>query len=125
MQLLRGLFGGRQEAEQQQADVLGEAQARAQQRPGDAKAHFDLGSIYYVRGRFEEAVSALERAVELAPDHGEANYMLGLAYAKLARADDARRAFQMARDKTDNLMLQNYAQQRLNELGSREVQEQG
>ncbi len=115
MQLLRGLFGRRQ-AEEQQVDVLAEAQARAQNHPEDAGAHFDLGSIYYVRGHFEQAVEELERAVELAPDHGDANYMLGLAYAKLKRYDDARRAFEAAREKTDNPMLQNYAQQKLREL---------
>ncbi len=116
MGLLQRLFGGRQEEAEQQVDVLAEAQTRVRQQPDDPEAHFDLGSIYYVRGHFEEAVNELERAVELAPDHGDANYMLGLAYAKLGRSEDARRAFQTASEKADNPMLQNYAQQKLKEL---------
>lgn len=125
MQLLRGLFGGRREEEHKEIDVLAEAQARAQQRPGDAAAHFDLGSIYYVRGHFEDAAKELERAVELAPGHGDANYMLGLAYAKLRRYDDARRAFEAAGRKTGNPMLQTYVKQKLRELGNRGAEEQG
>lgn len=120
MQLLRGLFGGRREEVKQSVDVLAEAQARVRQHPDDAGAHFDLGSILYVRGRVDEAVSELERAVELAPDHGDANYMLGLAYEKLKRFDDARRAFQAAGQKSDNFMLQSYVQRKLKELESKE-----
>lgn len=118
MQLLRGLFGG-QEEEQEEADVLAEAQARVRQHPEDAGAHFDLGSIYYVRGHFEDAVKELERAVELAPDRGDASYMLGLVYAKLERHDKAQRAFQAVGKRTDNPMLQSYAEQKLREQGSK------
>jgi cytochrome c-type biogenesis protein CcmH/NrfG len=119
MSLLRGLFGGRREEEDRRIDVLEEAQAQVQEHPDDTEAHFDLGSIYYVRGRVEDAVSELEHAVELAPDHSDANYMLGLAYAKLGRYEDARRVFQRVSEKADNPMLQNYAHQKLKELEGR------
>lgn len=125
MQLLRELFGGQPEEEQRKADVLAETRARVRQHPEDAGAHFALGSVYYVRGRLDDAVKELERAVELDPDTDDANYMLGLAYAKLERYESAGRAFQAAGEHTDNSMLQDYVQQKLKELKSHPIHEPG
>jgi Flp pilus assembly protein TadD len=122
MQALRRLFGGPVEEEEKRVDVLEHALDQVQRKPEDAKAHFNLGSIYYVRGRIEEAVSELEQAIELAPTHGDANYMLGLAYEKLGRFDDARRVFRTAGQTTHNPMLENYVQQKLANLEGRRGQ---
>jgi cytochrome c-type biogenesis protein CcmH/NrfG len=115
--MLRGLLGGKPEEEQEQVDVLAEAQTRVQRDPQDASAHFDLGSTYYVRGDVEKAVESLERAVELDESNDDANYMLGLAYERLGRQEDAIRQFQVVRETTDNAMLQNYAQQKMKSMG--------
>lgn len=116
MEWLRGLFGGVIEEEQEDVDVLAEAQTRVERNPDDAGAHFDLGTVYYVRGRTEDAVEALERAVELAPDDDDTNYMLGLAYAKLGQGEEAQRYFEAAGEKSDNPMLQGYAEQKVEQI---------
>lgn len=114
MEWLRGLFGG--VIEEEDVDVLAEAEARVQRNPDDVSAHFDVGTIYYVRGRLEDAVEALERAVELAPDDDDTNYMLGLAYARLGQEEKAQRFFEAAGEKSDNPMLQGYVEQKLEQL---------
>jgi tetratricopeptide (TPR) repeat protein len=53
-----------------------------------------MASLHTLDGTHEEAVSALERAVELAPESGEAFLELGAAYQKLGRTADAERAYQ-------------------------------
>lgn len=118
--MLRGLLGGKPEEEQEKVDVLAEAQIRVQRDPQDASAHFDLGSTYYVRGDVEKAIESLERAVELNPENDDASYMLGLAYERLGRQEDALRQFQTVRDTTDNAMLQGYAQQKMKSMGVEE-----
>ncbi len=124
MHLLRGLFGGQLEEEQEDTDVLEGAEARVEGNPQDAGAHFDLGSLHYVRGNLEEAVKSLERSIELDPDSDNANYMLGLAYERLGRRADAVRSFEIAGEKTDNAMLQGYIQQKLQAFEGAEAEEQ-
>lgn len=117
MGILDRLFQGRTEMEAERPDPLEQARLRVQKDPGDASAHFDLGSLHYVHRQYEDAMRELMRATELSPDHAEAYYMLGLVYAQLGRIDQARHAFETARDKTDNAMLQGYAVAKLQELG--------
>jgi Flp pilus assembly protein TadD len=116
MGILDRLLHRATETEVERPDPMEQARRRILENPNDATAHFDLGSLYYVHRRYEDAVQELTRATELAPDHADAYYILGLAYAKLGRIDEARRAFASARDKTDNAMLQNYATVKLQEL---------
>src|SRR3989441_7018301 len=40
------------------------------------RSHFYLGEIYYNRGLNDEALVALERAVELNPDNANAHYLM-------------------------------------------------
>ncbi len=116
MGILDRLFRRATEAKVERPDPVEQARRRIQEDPDDATAHFDLGSLYYVHRRYEDAVQELTRATELAPDYADAYYILGLAYAQLGQIDRARRAFEIARDKTDNAMLQNYAAAKLQEL---------
>jgi tetratricopeptide (TPR) repeat protein len=115
MIILTGLFGS--DAEEDDVDVLEEALARAKREPDSARAQFDVGTLQYARGQLNDARTALERAVELEPENGDAHYMLGLVYEDLERLDDARRAFESARRHTDNQMLRSYAEQKLKEMG--------
>ena len=48
-------------------------------RPDDARAHHGLGTVFFQRGRLDEAVSHLRAAVEADPHHPHAHYHLGLA----------------------------------------------
>ncbi len=56
--------------------------------PNDADKYMELGAAYYIAHRWEEAIRAFERAVQLKPDLGHAHYYLGVLYA--AKGDRAR-----------------------------------
>jgi tetratricopeptide (TPR) repeat protein len=57
-------------------------------------AELGLGRIAAARGRHDEAVAHLERAVTLYPEWGAAHYALALSYRALGRRDDAQRAIE-------------------------------
>jgi tetratricopeptide (TPR) repeat protein len=54
-------------------------------------ASMDLASLEMDRGRPEAAIPLLTRAVEVKPDSYQAHYILGLAYRRQGRLDEARR----------------------------------
>lgn len=56
----------------------------------------NLGFAYLSIGRYDKALPELRRAVQLNPEHAQAQLNLGLAYFQLGRADDARAALQTA-----------------------------
>ena len=57
-------------------------------------AELGLGRIAAARGRHDEAIAHLERAVTLFPEWGAAHYALALSYRALGRRDDAQRALE-------------------------------
>ena len=61
--------------------------------PGDAQAHAAIGGLFLDDGRDAEAVVALTRALELAPERHETRYALARALTRLGRTDDAARQF--------------------------------
>lgn len=54
---------------------------------------FQLGYLRYKNGNYKEAASALEKAVQAAPDYANAKYFLGLSYFEFGRTDDALKEF--------------------------------
>ena len=63
--------------------------------PDDFRAQYLLGRCLFESGDAEGAVAALERAIKLAPDSLDSHFALHKAYARLGRADDARRELQI------------------------------
>ena len=57
-------------------------------------AQLGLGRIAAARGRHDEAVAHLQRAVELFPEWGAAHYALALSLRALGRRDEAQRALE-------------------------------
>jgi tetratricopeptide (TPR) repeat protein len=57
-------------------------------------AELGLGRIAAARGRHDEAVPHLERAVTLFPEWGAAHYALALSYRTLGRRNEAQRALE-------------------------------
>ena len=84
------------------AGATAELEAAVRIDPLFADAYNDLGGQYIFRGRFAEAKTAFERALELDPDSWRPSYNLGLmsfSLGDLAGAvRDARRALQHASD---------------------------
>ena len=48
--------------------------------PDDARAYFDLGTVYGRSGKWKEAREAWQQAIRIDPDFVEAHSNLGLAY---------------------------------------------
>jgi Flp pilus assembly protein TadD len=63
--------------------------------PNFAKAHFQLGALYFERGNYQDAVREYESTVRLAPDMKEAHFRLANAYKHIGRADLAAREMRL------------------------------
>ena len=59
-------------------------------------SYTNLGTIHYSEGRFDDAVSSYQKAIELAPNRALIRRNLGDAYVKLGRRADARAAYDKA-----------------------------
>jgi eukaryotic-like serine/threonine-protein kinase len=71
-------------------------QVWVQTYPRDARAHGNLGGLYGITGRFENAAAETLEALRLSPDAG-ANYAnLVLSYAALNRLEDAKGIYDKA-----------------------------
>jgi tetratricopeptide (TPR) repeat protein len=69
------------------------------------EAYFLLGSEYAQIGMFDEAVSNMQRAVDLAPEFPIARFQLGLLHLTSGRADEARQALTPLSDLGDQHAL--------------------
>ncbi len=65
-----------------------------QQRPQDPDTAYAIGAAYFHAGDFDNAIPALERALELGPGLLRARYTYALALERAGRRLDAKRAFQ-------------------------------
>ena len=63
------------------------------QRPDNAEAWIQLGNVYFDAGRYNEAVNAYERAVELDPNKPDVWTDLGVMYRRTKRPERAVDAF--------------------------------
>ena len=64
--------------------------------PNDALGWYYLGRTKYNENRFDEAVSAFQKCLELDPKNVKAEDNLGLSYEGLGRMDDAMAAYRTA-----------------------------
>lgn len=64
--------------------------------PYDADGWYNLGRTKYSENRFEEAIQAFQRCLNLDPKNVKAEDNLGLAYAGLGRDEEAIAAYQQA-----------------------------
>ncbi|HEX9636503.1 MAG TPA: tetratricopeptide repeat protein [Acidobacteriota bacterium] len=73
-------------------------QIAAARRPQDHELRFRLGTLYAGLGpaRLDQAISALQAAVELAPERARYRLELGFAYENQARFEAARREYRRA-----------------------------
>jgi tetratricopeptide (TPR) repeat protein len=64
--------------------------------PKDSEGWYYLGRTKYNENRFDEAIHAFQRCLQLDPKNVKAQDNIGLAYAGLGRTDDATSAYQTA-----------------------------
>lgn len=63
---------------------------------GSFGTNSSLGYVYYLQGRFDDAVTAYQRAIALRPRSGTTHWNLGDAYRRLNRPADAKREYAAA-----------------------------
>jgi tetratricopeptide (TPR) repeat protein len=73
--------------------------------PSDFEAWYYLGRAKYNENRFQEAVDAFQRCLQLHPRDVKAEDNLGLSYAALERREDAMVAYQKAMDWQSNSVI--------------------
>jgi tetratricopeptide (TPR) repeat protein len=79
--------------------------------PDFPRAHLALGKALLQDGKVTEAVTALQNAVRLEPEGGEANYQLGLALVRAGRKEEGAAQLKKGRelvaagDRTQNAVL--------------------
>jgi len=61
----------------------------AAKRPGNPRAHYNLGCSLRQEGRLQEAMELWEQALRLKPDYADVHYNLGLALFKVGKVDEA------------------------------------
>ncbi len=69
--------------------VITEMEQKCVEKPGSVMAHHHLGLVYRKAGRFDEAVAALEKAIELDPFSVESLINLGALYYDMGNIDKA------------------------------------
>ena len=60
-----------------------------------AEAHLQLGNLNADQGKFTDAISEYQRALELNSDLADAHYRLGQAYVRSGQKDKAQAQFQV------------------------------
>ncbi len=76
------------------SQAIEQYQRAAERNPNDADNYMELGAAYYVAHRWDDAITAFEKAVQLKPDLAHAHYYLGVLYA--AKGDQARAEKELA-----------------------------
>ena len=69
---------------------------RVRANPGEADSSFNEGLAYFFLGHREDALNALDRAVELDPGDGRTRFIRGLLYAETGNTGAARQDFDLA-----------------------------
>ncbi len=68
--------------------------------PNNPELFMDLGAAYYIAHRWDDAIGAFEKAVQLKPDLGHAHYYLGVLYSakgnKERAIDELNKVLQMS-----------------------------
>lgn len=83
-----------------------------------APGYLELGAAYYIAKRWDEAIRAFEKAIELDPAQGYAHYYLGVLYAATGQRDKANVAMQKVLQVSNNEMLKEQAQARIPNIKS-------
>jgi serine/threonine protein kinase/tetratricopeptide (TPR) repeat protein len=78
--------------------ALEAAKLWAQEYPRDKLAHTDLGNTYNQLGQYENAIAEYIEAVRLDPEDGGSYWQLVYAYTLVNRLNEAKAAYQQARD---------------------------
>ena len=71
----------------------------------DATAWNDTASTLFLQGKYDEAIQAFDKAIELKPNYAEAWNLKGIAFCQLGKFDEAIQAFNKAIELKPNYAL--------------------
>ena len=77
-------------------------QKSIKRHPDHADSYFNLGRISYDKGNYKRAVKLLLRANDLNPRYADTQYLLGMAYIKIGKADKGCFYLNMAQENGSN-----------------------
>ncbi len=77
--------------------VLDELTLAERSSPGDPDVFFLRGKVYVTLGRYNDALAALQKSIELRPTEPSPYYQLGKVYQKLGKPEMAREQFDKVR----------------------------
>lgn len=95
-----------QKAEQDYDEALSHYQRALRVRPGSPNARYQIGLVYLLTGRTDEALAMIERVVDDVPDFLEGHATLTRLYYRLGRREEAQRQ----REITDELRARREAE---------------
>ncbi len=70
------------------SQAIEQYQRATEGEPNNADRYMELGAAYYIAHRWDDAIQAFEKAIQLNMSLGHAHYYLGVLYA--AKGDKAR-----------------------------------
>jgi len=82
--------------------------------------YLELGVAYYVAKRWDDALKAFQKTVELDPKQGFAYYYLGILFAAMGRRDEANQALNQLLQVSSNQMLKEQGKARIESVTSLE-----
>ena len=77
-------------------DSIAGLEQRIESDPDDHETRTGLAALYLQAGRPDDAVTQLQTALRLEPEHAPAHYNLGFALSVLGRREDAIAAYEQA-----------------------------
>lgn len=83
-----------------------------------AANYLELGAAFYIAKRWEEALAAFEKTVEIDPKQAFAYYYIGILSAALGKRDQANAALEKVLQTSNNQMLQDQARARIPRITS-------
>jgi tetratricopeptide (TPR) repeat protein len=85
-----------------------------------AEHFFELGAAYYIARRWQDALSAFQKAVDLDPKQAVAYYYIGVLSAALGNREQANAALEKLLNTSSNRMLQDQGRARIPNISSPE-----
>lgn len=83
-----------------------------------ASNYLELGAAYYIGKRWQDALNAFQKAVEVDPKQGFAYYYIGILNAALGNRDKANEALDRVLQVSNNQMLKDQARARIPKISS-------
>lgn len=84
--------------------------------PRNPQAMFNLGTAYFIQGKFYEAEDQFLQAVAQNPRHFDSHYYLGLIYASRGDKEKARHELELVAREDPRMMMRGFAERKLRQL---------